>query len=549
MILAAVILSVAALAILLWHMQKPRPPQIAVSFARFVPALPPAPSGWSRITLTVPRDPLALACLMLAAGLSLWALMDARRSYLAARPDHLGLRVVLDRSHSMSAQEEAARRMDRALARLEEARAVLQAAGAGSVCLEVIGVAGTIAAPRILPPGAALPDDLAALSPEGGDPALLTEAAARPQGACALTHVLVLTDQPQSGPAPGAAIGTQTGPGQPARWPVLWDQIGAPAGNNGLRALAFLPTAFGQDRPEIRIEGISSGRELPSRLRLEAPGGVQELNVEPDPDAEGRWFAIAAWSGAGGYRASLAPGDGYGGDDLVETRLDRQPGLQAEWRLESLPRPGLIAEGGAGTPLITTAAALTPRDMTRPLLITWPGFGEAGAASELGPFREDAVLFAALSFDALEAELPAPWPGALPSGFAPVLTDAAGGVLVARRAVPFGLILPEPRPDLPEPARSLSLTLFFAGLADLMTLPPEPQALRWRMPDGTEIANAWRESLTGRALAAPADLTALGMIGSSEEEQPLWPWMVLAGLVSILGERLVRLVRPAGRVA
>lgn len=536
MILAAMILCLGAVAVLLWHMQKPRPPRIAVSFARFVPALPPAPSGWSRIMLTVPRDLPALLCLMLAAGFCLWALMDARRSYLAARPDHLGLRVVLDRSHSMSVMDGRSRRADLAFARLEEARAILQGAGAGSTCIELVGVAGMIEAPLILPAASSPSEELADPRREGSDPVLLSEAAVRPQGECALTHVLVLTDQPQSGA------------GLAGEWPLIWDQIGAPVGNSGLRAMAFLPMAFGQESPEIRIEGISSGREPPARLRLDGPGGVQEPQIQPDPDAEGRWFAMAAWSGAGEYRASLAPGDGYGGDDLVAARLDRQPGLRAEWRLESLPRPGPIAEGGPDTPLVTTAAALTPDDLIRSLLITWPGFGLPAQVQELGPFRDDSALFAAISFDALETALPAPWPDALPAGFVPVLTDAAGGVLAARRADPFGLILPEPRPDLTDPARSLSLTLFFAGLADLMTLPPEPQSLRWFMADGTEIPYGWRESLTGRDPVPPADLSALVMTGTADEEMPLWPWMVLGALGLIFGERMLRLVRRSARV-
>lgn len=536
MIPAAVILCLGAGAVMLWHMQKPRPPRIAVSFARFVPVLPTAPAGWSRISLTAPRDLAALLCLMLTAGLCLWAVMDSRRSYLAARPDHLGLRIVLDRSHSMSVEDGGSTRADRAFARLEEARNVLSASGAGSTCIELVGVAGSIQAPVMMQPQGATPAALAEVQPEGGDPALLLEAAARPQGECALTHVLVLTDQPQ------------TGPGLSGERLLLWNQIGVPAGNNGVRAMAFAPTGFEQDGPEIRIEGVTSGLEPPARLRLDAPGGVQNLAVQADPDAEGRWFANAAWSGGGNYRASIAPGDGYDGDDLVEARLERKPGLRAEWRLGSMPRPGPMAEGGADAPLVTTRAALTQEELTRPLLITWPGFGAAALVRELGPFREDSALFSAVSFDALETALPAPWPGALPTDFVPVLTDAAGGVLAARRSEPFGLILPEPRPDLSEPARSLSLALFFAGLADLMILPSEPQPLRWLMPDGTEIPDAWRESLTGRELALPADLSVLAMTGSADENLPIWPWMVLAALALILAERALRLARRSGRV-
>jgi hypothetical protein len=536
MIWAAVPVALAALAVLLWHMQKPRPPRIAISFVRFVPALPPAPAGWSRIALTVPRDPLTLFCLLAAAALCLWALFDAHRSYQATRPDHLGLRVVFDRSHSMSAADGGESRYNLALARLEAARLALGDAGAGSLCVEVIGVAGAINAAQPLEQGRQLQADLLVPLPEGGDPDLLVEAAARSQGECVLTHVLVLTDLAQTGGGPADG---------PRR---IWDQVGAPVENSGLRILALLPAAFGQTNPEIRIEGMSSGQPPPARLRLEGPGGAQDLEVLPDPDAEGRWSALATYAGPGEYRASLAAGDGYAGDDAVLAQLDRPAGVLADWRLDALSRPTAIGAGGADAPLVVQADRLVPGDLSRPILIAYAGFGGATSGRVIGPFREDAVIFSALNFDALEPVLPSPWPGELPTGFAPVLTDDQGGVIIARRDRPFGLILPQPGLDLAEPQRSLSLALFFAGLADLLTLPPDPQSLRWIAADGTEISHAWRESLTARPVAPPADLAVFSMSTAADEAMPVWPWAVLAALVLLLAERAMRLARRAERI-
>lgn len=45
MIAAVVVVSIAALVALLWHMQKPRPLHIAVPCVRFILALPSAPNG------------------------------------------------------------------------------------------------------------------------------------------------------------------------------------------------------------------------------------------------------------------------------------------------------------------------------------------------------------------------------------------------------------------------------------------------------------------------------------------------------------------------
>lgn len=533
MIWAAGLVAASALAIALWHLQRPNPPRIAISFARFIPALPPAPSGRARIALTRPRDPLALLFLLLAAALTLWALLDADRLYRAAQPEHLGLRIVLDQSHSMTVPDGSATRYTRALQRIDEVRAAVEGSEAGTTCIEIIGVAAQIGPVLALGSGApGLPP-----LPEGGEPALLMEAALRPEGACVLTHVLILTDQP---PVAGAPEGRQ----------LLWDQIGAPVGNAGISDLSLMSGAFGRSTSELRIEGVTSALAVPSGLMLETPGGPMALTVHPDPAVAGQWYALAPYAGPGLYQAQLAPSDGYGGDDRAEARLERPEAAAVDWRLTALPRPTGLIEGLPGDPLVIDAAGLTPQDMSRPLLITYPGFDAAPAPDRrIGPFREDHALFGALNFDALEAALPLAWPGPLPAGFAPVMTDATGGVLIARRALPFGLILPAPRPDLPEPARSLSLTLFFTGLSDLLTLPPQTQPLVWRDPSGTAISEAWRESRTGRPAGPPADLSRLTVTGGAQGALPVWPWALAAALAMALAERLLRLSHREGRVA
>jgi hypothetical protein len=529
MIWASAVLAISALAMLLWHMQKPRPRRIAISFARFVPPLPPAPAGWSRITLTRPRDLPALLCLLAAVGFGLWALLDASRNYHAALPDHLGLRVVFDRSGSMAVADGGETRQARALAQVEAARLVLANAGAGSLCIELLGVGAAIGPALPLAVTGPLPAaDMEPLS-EGAEPARLLEAARRPANGCALTHVLVVTDLP---PQPADLGGPL----------LLWDQIGAAVGNNGLRALALRPSAFGQTTPEIRIEGVNSGRETPPALVLTGPTGQQDAVIYPDSEAEGRWYAIAVYAGAGEYTARLAAGDGYPGDDRISARLDVPRALAVDWRLGTLSRPTSLASGGAADLLVTELALLTPQDLTRPLVLTYPGFNSKGAA-QIGPFRESPALFSALNFNAFEAALPAPYPATLPPGFKPMMTDDQGGVLIAQRTEPPGLILPAPRLDLPEPQRSLALTLFFSGLADLIVTQPRAQPIRWIGPDGAPVPDAWRESLTGRPAGAPADLAVLAGSSAAPQQLPLWPWAVLAALAALLAEKLLRLSR------
>jgi hypothetical protein len=349
--------------------------------------------------------------------------------------------------------------------------------------------------------------------------------------------VLVLTDMPPVAMTAGEGVD------------VIWDQVGAPVGNAGIRQLQVMQSAFGQTTSEIRVEGVVSGQDLPGALVLDAPSGQQQLSIHPMPEAEGRWFATAAYAGPGEYAARLAAADGYDGDDKVVTQLQRPASLAVDWRLSDLARPAGLAEGGPGDLLVAEGDGLPADALARPVLLTYPGFSLGNQPGHIGPFIEDAALLSMVSFDALEAAMPSAWPGPLPPGFAPVLVDDAGGVLVARREQPKGLIVPAPVPILPDPARNLSLTLFFSALADLAMPEAQEQALEWRDGQGRIVANAWRESMTGRPLGPPADLHRLAQLSRVSTGAPFWPWLVLASLLALLAERLLRLARRSEAVS
>ena len=537
MIWAAAIIALAGLAILGWHMQRPRPRSMSVSFARFVPQLPMAPSR-ARFALTWPRDGWALACLLVAAALAIWALLDGRREYQSSRPRHLGLRVVLDLSASMGVRDAGATRLAQALARLDKARRQVAGAGPKSDCLELVAVGAEPGAVQALPLAGDLPAALAGgLRHEGAEVGSLVAATMLPQMDCVLTHVLVLTDMPPVAMTAGEGVD------------VIWDQVGPPVGNAGIRQLQVMQSAFGQTTSEIRVEGVVSGQDLPGALVLDAPSGQQQLSIHPMPEAEGRWFATAAYAGPGKYAARLAAADGYDGDDKVVTQLQRPASLAVDWRLSDLARPAGLAEGGPGDLLVAEGDGLPADALARPVLLTYPGFSLGNQPGHIGPFIEDAALLSMVSFDALEAAMPSAWPRPLPPGFAPALVDDAGGVLVARREQPKGLIAPAPVPGLPDPARSLSLTLFFSALADLAMPEAQEQALEWRDGQGRIVANAWRESMTGRPLGPPADLHRLAQLSRVSTGAPFWPWLVLASLLALLAERLLRLARRSEAVS
>lgn len=537
--LAAAIAGLAGLAVLLWHMRRPRPPLMAVSFVRFVPALPPAPPRAARLALVRPRDPVPLACLLAAAALAIWALSDADRDAAAARPDHIGLRVVLDVSQSMTVAAGQGTRFDLALGRLDAARAVLRAARADSLCVEILRVGAAVGgALAVAAPGAApgaLPD--AAVAPplaEGGDPARLAQAALAGQGECPLTHALILTDL-----APVAL------PDSP--WPVLWDQVGEPVGNAGIRSVALTQGAFGAGAAELRIEGVASGQPAPATIGIAGPAGAADAPVHPLPEAEGRWYALVSYGGAGTYDIRLREADGYAGDDRVQARIAAPPQVAVDWRLDALARPDALAAGSDGDLLVAPLGALADAGGTRPALLVHDGFGAAPQPARIGAFLDDPALLGAVNLDALERAMPRPIPGGLPAGFRTVLADEAGNPVIARRAATAGqgaaLIVPAPAPGLPEPQRSLSLTLFFSALADLAALPARQQDVEWLAPDGRAVPEAWRESLTGRPAGRPADLALIGAAAPAADRVPVWPWYLLAALAAVLAERAIRAAR------
>lgn len=527
----------AGIAILLWHMQRPRPRRVAISFSRFVPPLTPAPGGWHRIALAWPRDTLALASLLGALALLAWALIDESRHLRASQSGHIGIRIVLDATHSMAAMDGDRSRFERALDQIETARRIVAEAGADSLCLEIasVGAGAGEALPLAVegPLPAALPS---APLLQGGEPARLLEAALVPDGACPITRRLVVTDTPFPGMA-SAANGVV----------LLWDQVGVPVPNIGLHGLALDQASLSPEPARLRIEGVASGMDAPHVVHIEGPGGARDVDVTRSLDTDGRWSATASFDGPGRYRVKLAGVDGYGGDDVVEAEIAAPARMPVDWRLGELPRPVPLGSAPPGSESGLLVMPYDPATGTHamPVLFTYPGFSATASPQRVGAFLDDPPLLDALNLDALEAAMPRPFPGSLPAGFVPVLTDEAGGVIVARRAETLdqarGLLVPTPRPDLPEPARSLSVTLFFSALAEMATPPAAAQSLIWLDRSGQAVSDARLESLTGRPLAPPAELQLLAAIDTAVVEAPLWPFLVMFALAALAAERGLRL--------
>ena len=524
--LALLLASGAGLALLAWHMQRRTPPPLQLSFARLLPEPPVSPQAERRFALQLPLRSAGFWLRMLAVLAAVMALtLDTTRA-VSPGDQGIGLRIVMDVTNSMGLPEAGGIRLDAARAVADAALAQLAASGAGDVCAEAVLVGAAAARPG---PVAGLAR--AVVQPEGGAVATLVAAASGPITDCPLTHVLVLTDtlRPVMDRAADAPL-------------LLWHQIGEPVANSGLRAVSFAPPGLSRGRAALRLQVAGFGDVPPPDLWLDGPEGRVPVPVQPSPDRDGVWLGAATPDRAGRYVAGLDAGGAYGGDDRVAFDLPQVTGLALDWRIVGFPRPRGARAGGDDALLVADLAGLTPQDLARPLLATYPGWPAAGQGGRIGAFVQDRALLAAINLDVFERLAPRPLAGPLPPGFAPVLTDAAGAVYVARRASPPGLIVPAPRRDGGE-VEALSLTLFFTALADLADRGSVSPKLEWRNAQGQRIADASLESDTARRLDPAPSLDLIAPRPRPAQDAPVWPLLVLLALAALLAERALTLWR------
>jgi len=523
--LALLLASVAGAGLVAWHMQRRAPPPVKLSFARLLPEPPVSETAERRFALTVPLGSVAFWLRMLALLAALGALMVDMNRGGAVGGQGIGLRIVLDVTHSMGLPQDGVTRLDAARS-VAEAALVQASAGGQSVCTELVLAGASAGAPGAV---SGLSD--AAVRPEGGGVAALVAAAAGPVAECPLTHVLVLTDARKP-----ALDWTPDGP------VLLWHQIGEPVANTGLRSVSFTPPGLGSDRAKIDLVVAGFGEVPAPVLWLDGPGGRTSVTLLPSPDRDQVWLGEARPNGAGSYIAVLEAGGAYGGDDRLAFALPEVEGLALDWRLAALAVPRGALRSGVDGLLVVDLADVGPEEWARPLLAVYPGWPNGGQVGRIGAFVQDSALLAAINLDAFELNAPRPMSGPLPPGFTPVLTDTAGGVYIARRSAPPGLIVPAPLRDGGE-VQALSLTLFFTALADLAGRGTLLPAMEWRDAQGQVIEGAALESDTARALDAAPPLSLISPRATPAQDVPVWPLLALIALVTLMAERALMLWR------
>jgi hypothetical protein len=517
--LELLIAALGAAALLGWHMQRPDPPRLQLSFARLLPDPPPQAGREPRFAWRLPLASPAFWLRIAAMTLILAAMALAAVRVVLPGDAGIGLRVLVDVTASMGLPDEGGTRLDQAKAIAAKVEEQARQAATAGFCAEVILVGGRAAKPA--------PLDQAAVLPEGGDPGILTQAALAAPTTCAITHALVLSDLPRP-----AVVWPEDAP------TLIWDQVGPPVANAGLRGVIFRRPGLAAHTAALVIEVVKYGDGEDPKLWLDGPAGRAEAALTRASDRDAVWLAEVPFAGPGHYRAALQGGGAFGGDDRVDFDLTEADQVRLDWQVVGMPQPKGTLSGGGQDVWVGDVLDLPVDTPGRALLVTYPGWRNGGGAGQIGAFVEDAALLGTINLDVFETAGPQPFAGPLPAGFHPVLTDASGAVFVARRSIPPGILVPAPDLTKGDAVAALSLSLFFAALSDLTSNGHTQPDLHWVDPAGVDISDAWKESDTARPLAPEPDMTIAPRVRAGLPT-PLWPWLVVLALLMLVAERCI----------
>ena len=520
--IAVAISAALGLAALAWYMQRRPPARVSLSFARLMPDPPDEPSPKPRFAPIPPVRSLPFWLHLLLVALCIAALVTDVRVSTSNAPQDIGLRLVVDVSHSMGVQDETGTRLDSALGL---ARTILaaatEAAQGGTVCVDAFQVGADVS--RMQPDHL----DAARVRPEAGDIPTVLQAARADPDLCVITHVAVLTDLPRP------AVDWPTDAPQ-----LIWAQVGLPQPNAGIAGVAYSPPQLGGRPAGVVLTLETYGDMPPPVVTVQGPGGVTRPMVMQAIDRSGRYLASFDVRRGGTFDVALDNGGAYVGDDHLRFSLNTPDKIGIDWRISGLPA---VSAGSRKAENDIVVMALTSGDLVpqgNAVLLAYQGWPRETVEPRIGAFVEDPALFDPINFDVLERHLPQGLTAQLPTGFIPELTSDDGAVIVARRDNPPGLILPLPVLTGDPDVQALSQTLFFTGLQRLTQRGDHQVTPIWKTPDGTDIETAWKESDTARPLFAPSEVRFSMRPAEIARDTPIWPWLLLFALVSILAERL-----------
>jgi hypothetical protein len=521
----------------------------------------PVLGSTSRIAWSTPR-PTPLFYLQLSVLLLLlFAVPHCRGAAVIDRTVKTGVRVLVDRSASMSTQQNGATRLDAAVAALRSVAAPQQSAIAcftlSAFDLELTTVAENVAnagelasfvsrlQPRPLGTELSLVERALAEAPapsnfEGPAPSNVEGPPATPTG-CATGTTIVVSDMP----APAWMDG-------PASRGDVWIDVSQPAPNAGIVDLV-------DDRDRV------SGTVQRVRILVSAFGGMTTSNVTltvRSPDGAVRTQPIEAWNGPTGhadlipslpgrYTFRVNPGGAYRYDD--EAAIDVPPSgpVRVDWRVarrEWLTRLGWIEE--RDNPDLRVLPSIEMLD-SRPAIVLGAGYApRPGPAQPVTTFLETSPLVTGLNFDVAERSGMSAAPS-LPTGFNAVLSGPDSVVWIAERTTPVAAFVPGLPLEGDDNVARFSSTVFLNAARWILERRPRPALFTLTSPEqpepsGNRIALHPGEGNTGRTPRSVGTFDPRTPRGRQTERRlPLWPWLVGTAALVFLTERGLALLRGA----
>jgi hypothetical protein len=538
------VFGVLAAALVVIYMARPNFRRAVLSAALFFRD-DPVLGSTSRIAWSTPR-PTPLFYLQLSVLLlPLLAIPHCPAAAVMDRSGKTGVRVLVDRSASMSTQQGGATRFDAAIAALRSVAAPQQSAIAcftlSAFDLELTTIAENLAS------AGELVDLVSRLRPRplGTDLSLveraLADAPRTASAVCPAGTTIVVSDMP----APPWMEG-------PASRGDVWIDVSQPAQNAGIVDLVD-----NRDRVSGEVQRV--------RIVVGTVGDLPTSNVTlsvRSPDGTVRTHPVEAWDGPTGsvnvipslpgrYTFHVNQGGAYRYDDDAAIDVPPSGPVRVDWRVtrrEWLTRLGWIED--RDNPDLRVLPSIEMLDL-RPAIVLGSGYGpRTGPAQAVTTFLETSPLVAGLNFDVAERSGIRGAPS-LPPGFNAVLSGPEGAVWIAERGTPLAAFVPGLPIDGDDNVARFSSTVFLNAARWILERRPRPPLFTLTSPEqpepsGNRIALHPGEGNTGRQPRSVGTFDPHVPRGvQAERRLALWPWLVGAAALIFLTERGLALMRGA----
>ena len=503
----------------------------------------PVLGSTSRIAWSTPRPTPLFYLQLLVLLLLLLGVPQCPAAAVIDRSAKTGVRVLVDRSASMSTQQNGATRFDAAIAALRSITLPQQSAIA-CFMLSAFDSELTTIAENVTSVGE-LVERVSGLEPRplGTELSLvdraLGDAAPALAGGCAVGTTIVVSDMP----APPWMDG-------PASRGDVWIDVSQPAPNAGIVDLVD-----SRDRVSGKVQRV--------RIVVGTFAGMPTSNVTlsvTSPNGIVRSHRIEAWDGPAGsvdvtpslpgrYTFHVNPGGAYRFDDDAVIDVPPSGPVRVDWRVarrEWLTRLGWMDD--RDNPDLRVLPSIEMLD-SRPAIVVGPGYGpRTGPPQPVTTFVETSALVSGLNLDVAERS-GIKGVAALPAAFASVLSGPEGAIWIAERATPVAAFVPGVPLDGDDNVARFSSTVFLNAARWILERRPRPPLFTLTSPEqpapsGNRIALHPGEGNTERTPRSVGTFDPRAPRGRQTERRlPLWPWLVGAAAVVFLAERGLALLR------